>query len=54
MIRTTPSRWLPLISVLMLSSADPALADVAEEEHEIRKDPMGQASSLIKKVFGAL
>jgi hypothetical protein len=27
---------------------------VAEEEHQIRKDPMGQASSLIKKVFGSL
>jgi hypothetical protein len=27
---------------------------IAEEEHEIRKDPLGQASSLIKKVFGAL
>ena len=27
---------------------------IAEEEHLIRKDPMGQASSLIKKVFGAL
>jgi hypothetical protein len=27
---------------------------IAEEERAIRKDPMGQASSLIKKVFGAL
>jgi hypothetical protein len=27
---------------------------IAEEEHQIRKDPLGQASSLIKKVFGAL
>lgn len=27
---------------------------IAEEERAIRKDPMGQASSLLKKVFGAL
>jgi hypothetical protein len=27
---------------------------MAEEERAIRKDPLGQASSLIKKVFGAL
>ena len=27
---------------------------MAEEERAIRKDPMGQASSLLKKVFGAL
>lgn len=27
---------------------------IAEEERAIRKDPMGQASSLIKRVFGAL
>jgi hypothetical protein len=27
---------------------------MAEEERAIRKDPMGQASSLIKKVFGAV
>jgi hypothetical protein len=27
---------------------------VAEEERKIRKDPVGTASSLIKKVFGAL
>jgi hypothetical protein len=33
---------------------DGLFSRVAEEEHEIRKDPMAQASSLIKKVFGAL
>ncbi len=33
---------------------DGLFSRVADEEHEIRKDPMGQASSLIKKVFGAL
>ena len=33
---------------------DGLFSRVADEEHEIRKDPMAQASSLIKKVFGAL
>jgi hypothetical protein len=33
---------------------DGLFSRVAEEEHAIRKDPLGQASSLIKKVFGAL
>jgi hypothetical protein len=27
---------------------------MAEEERAIRKDPLGQASSLLKKVFGAV
>jgi hypothetical protein len=27
---------------------------IAEEERAIRKDPLGQANSLIKRVFGAL
>jgi len=27
---------------------------VAEEEKKIRKDPVGSASNIIKKVFGAL
>ena len=27
---------------------------MADEEHAIRKDPLGQASSLLKKVFGAV
>ena len=27
---------------------------MAEEEKAIRQDPMGQASSLLKKVFGAV
>jgi len=27
---------------------------IADEERAIRKDPMGQANSLVKKVFGAL
>jgi len=33
---------------------DGLFSRVAEEEHQIRKDPMGQASSLIKKVFSSL
>ena len=33
---------------------DGLFSRIADEEHEIRKDPLGQASSLIKKVFGSL
>jgi hypothetical protein len=33
---------------------DGLYGEIAEEERAIRKDPLGQASSLIKKVFGAL
>jgi len=33
---------------------DGLFSRIAEEEHQIRQDPAGQASSLIKKVFGAL
>ena len=33
---------------------DGLFAAIGEEERAIRTDPMGQASSLIKKVFGAL
>jgi len=33
---------------------DGLFGEIAEEERAIRKDPMGQASSLIKKVFGSL
>jgi hypothetical protein len=33
---------------------DGLFGEIAEEERAIRKDPMGQASSLIKKVFSAL
>lgn len=33
---------------------DGLFSRIAEQEHAIRQDPMGQASSLIKKVFGAL
>jgi uncharacterized protein DUF4197 len=33
---------------------DGLFSRIAEEEHQIRQDPMGQASSLIKKAFGAL
>ena len=33
---------------------DGLFSRIADEEHQIRKDPLGQASSLIKKVFGTL
>lgn len=33
---------------------DGLFATIADEERAIRKDPLGQASSLIKKVFGAI
>jgi Protein of unknown function (DUF4197) len=33
---------------------DGLFGEIAEEERAIRKDPLGQASSLLKKVFGAL
>jgi Protein of unknown function (DUF4197) len=33
---------------------DGLFSRIAEEEHEIRKNPLGQASALVRKVFGAL
>ena len=33
---------------------DGLFLEMADEERAIRKDPLGQASSLIKRVFGAL
>jgi hypothetical protein len=33
---------------------DGLFSRVADEEHQIRKDPMGQANSLLKKVFSSL
>lgn len=33
---------------------DGLFSEIADEERAIRKDPLGQASSLIKKVFGAV
>jgi hypothetical protein len=33
---------------------DGLFSRIAEEEHQIRKDPMGQTSALVKKVFGSL
>jgi hypothetical protein len=33
---------------------DGLFSRIADEEHQIRQDPLGQTSSLIKKVFGAL
>jgi len=33
---------------------DGLFSEIAEEERAIRRDPLGQASSLIKRVFGAV
>ncbi|MDE2138017.1 MAG: DUF4197 family protein, partial [Gammaproteobacteria bacterium] len=33
---------------------DGLFSRIADEERAIRKDPLGQANSLIKKAFGAL
>lgn len=33
---------------------DGLFSRIADEEHAIRKDPLGQTSSLVRKVFGAL
>jgi hypothetical protein len=33
---------------------DGLFSRIADEEHQIRKDPLGQTSALIKKVFGSL
>ena len=33
---------------------DSLFAEIGAEERAIRKDPMGQASSLLRKVFGSL
>jgi hypothetical protein len=49
-----PSKEANLNDYVTDKALDGLFSRVAEEEHQIRKDPMGQASSLIKKVFGAL
>ena len=33
---------------------DGLYSEMADEERAIRKDPLGQASALIKRVFGAI
>ena len=42
-----------LVSVF-LTFASSAIAQIAEEEKALRKNPLGAAGSLAKKVFGAL
>ena len=49
-----PAKDANLNDYVTAKALDGLFSRIAEEEHEIRKDPMGQASALIKKVFGAL
>jgi hypothetical protein len=49
-----PSEDANLNDYVTAKALDGLFSRIAEEEHAIRKDPMGQASSLIKKVFGSL
>jgi len=49
-----PAQDANLNDYVTAKALDGLFSRIAEEEHLIRKDPMGQASSLIKKVFSAL
>jgi Protein of unknown function (DUF4197) len=49
-----PAKDANLNDYVTAKALDGLFNRIAAEEHEIRKDPMGQASSLIKKVFGPL
>jgi hypothetical protein len=49
-----PAQDANLNDYVTAKALDGLFSRIAEEEHEIRKDPMGQASSIIKKVFGPL
>lgn len=49
-----PAQEANLNDYVTAKALDGLFSRIAEEEHEIRKDPMGQASSIIKKVFGPL
>lgn len=49
-----PAQDASLNDYVTSKALDGLFSRIAEEEHEIRKDPMGQASSIIKKVFGTL
>ena len=49
-----PASDASLNDYVTAKALDGLFSRIADEEHAIRKDPMGQASSLIKKVFGAL
>jgi len=49
-----PSQDANLDDYVTAKALDGLFSRIADEEHEIRKDPLGQASSLIKKVFGTV
>jgi hypothetical protein len=49
-----PAQDAKLDDYVTAKALDGLFSRIAEEEHEIRRNPLGQASSLIKKVFGAL
>jgi hypothetical protein len=49
-----PTQDANLNDYVTAKALDGLFSRIAEEEHQIRTDPMGQASSLIKKVFGSL
>jgi hypothetical protein len=49
-----PTQDANLDDYVTAKALDGLFIQIAEEEHQIRKDPLGQASSLIKKVFGSL
>jgi Protein of unknown function (DUF4197) len=49
-----PAKDANLNDYVTAKALDGLFSRIAEEEREIRKDPMGQASALIKKVFGPL
>jgi hypothetical protein len=49
-----PAQDANLDDYVTAKALDGLFSRIADEERAIRKDPLGQASSLIKKVFGAL
>lgn len=49
-----PAEDANLNDYVTAKALDGLFSRIADEEHAIRKNPMGQASSLIKKVFGSL
>ena len=49
-----PKEDADLNSYVTEKALDGLFSRIADEEHAIRKDPLGQANALIKRVFGAL
>jgi hypothetical protein len=49
-----PAKDASLNDYVTAKALDGLFSRIAEEEHEIRKDPMAQGSAIIKKVFGPL